>query len=142
MRPDDDYDSDDHHHRRLPRMVSDVPDRAPREGADRDHDHDRHQRGHRNDRDQRAEHEQQEQQENARYEGREPSLAARLYVDDRLADHGAAAHAAKEAGEEVSYALALRSEEHKSELQSLMRISYAGFCLKKKKNNRHARRAQ
>src|SRR3546814_7193728 len=27
----------------------------------------------------------------------------------------------------------LRSEEHKSELQSLMRISYAIFCLKKKK---------
>src|SRR3546814_7005441 len=26
----------------------------------------------------------------------------------------------------------LRSEEHKSELQSLMRISYAVFCLKKK----------
>src|SRR3546814_3393461 len=29
-----------------------------------------------------------------------------------------------------------RSEEHTSELQSLMRISYAVFCLKKKKNNR------
>src|SRR3546814_9865007 len=29
-----------------------------------------------------------------------------------------------------------RSEEHTSELQSLMRISYAGFCLKKKKVNR------
>src|SRR3546814_1664689 len=28
-----------------------------------------------------------------------------------------------------------RSEEHTSELQSLMRISYAVFCLKKKKNN-------
>src|SRR3546814_9349458 len=27
-----------------------------------------------------------------------------------------------------------RSEEHTSELQSLMRISYAGFCLKKKNN--------
>src|SRR3546814_10617860 len=27
-----------------------------------------------------------------------------------------------------------RSEEHKSELQSLMSISYAVFCLKKKKN--------
>src|SRR3546814_1471237 len=27
----------------------------------------------------------------------------------------------------------LRSEEHTSELQSLMRISYAGFCLKKTK---------
>src|SRR3546814_10908845 len=31
--------------------------------------------------------------------------------------------------------LALRSEEHTSELQSLMRISYAVFCLKKKKSN-------
>src|SRR3546814_8904668 len=30
-----------------------------------------------------------------------------------------------------------RSEEHTSELQSLMRISYAVFCLKKKKNNHH-----
>src|SRR3546814_4632280 len=30
-------------------------------------------------------------------------------------------------------ALAPRSEEHTSELQSLMRISYAVFCLKKKK---------
>src|SRR3546814_16951844 len=29
-----------------------------------------------------------------------------------------------------------RSEEHTSELQSLMRISYAVFCLKKKKNKR------
>src|SRR3546814_5880927 len=29
-----------------------------------------------------------------------------------------------------------RSEEHTSELQSLMRISYAVFCLKKKKSNR------
>src|SRR3546814_8117512 len=29
----------------------------------------------------------------------------------------------------------LRSEEHTSELQSLMRISYAVFCLKKKNNN-------
>src|SRR3546814_7141490 len=34
----------------------------------------------------------------------------------------------------------IRSEEHTSELQSLMRISYAVFCLKKKKdknNNNH-----
>src|SRR3546814_10309277 len=29
-----------------------------------------------------------------------------------------------------------RSEEHTSELQSLMRISYAVFCLKKKKNQK------
>src|SRR3546814_19222268 len=32
-------------------------------------------------------------------------------------------------------AIALRSEEHTSELQSLMRISYAVFCLKKKTKN-------
>src|SRR3546814_1000511 len=30
-----------------------------------------------------------------------------------------------------------RSEEHTSELQSLMRISYAVFCLKKKNNKHH-----
>src|SRR3546814_8514311 len=30
-----------------------------------------------------------------------------------------------------------RSEEHTSELQSLMRISYAVFCLKKKKTNKN-----
>src|SRR3546814_8031385 len=30
-----------------------------------------------------------------------------------------------------------RSEEHTSELQSLMRISYAVFCLKKKNNRLH-----
>src|SRR3546814_18022251 len=30
----------------------------------------------------------------------------------------------------------IRSEEHTSELQSLMRISYAVFCLKKKKHER------
>src|SRR3546814_9686342 len=33
-----------------------------------------------------------------------------------------------------SSVMARRSEEHTSELQSLMRISYAVFCLKKKKN--------
>src|SRR3546814_1550652 len=32
-------------------------------------------------------------------------------------------------------ALLVRSEEHTSELQSLMRISYAVFCLKKKKHH-------
>src|SRR3546814_6368001 len=36
-------------------------------------------------------------------------------------------------------ACALRSEEHTSELQSLMRISYAVFCLKKKKQKKTSR---
>src|SRR3546814_4811983 len=37
--------------------------------------------------------------------------------------------------ERSSERLQARSEEHTSELQSLMRISYAVFCLKKKKKN-------
>src|SRR3546814_7218061 len=37
------------------------------------------------------------------------------------------------AGEQRDDLSALRSEEHTSELQSLMRISYAVFCLKKQK---------
>src|SRR3546814_6596771 len=39
----------------------------------------------------------------------------------------------RQAGEQAT---ALRSEEHTSELQSLMRISYAVFCLKKKKQHK------
>src|SRR3546814_7840793 len=37
---------------------------------------------------------------------------------------------------------AVRSEEHTSELQSLMRISYAVFCLKKKKTTDHTQNNQ
>src|SRR3546814_2879538 len=40
----------------------------------------------------------------------------------------------KWARKELRPTLKRRSEEHTSELQSLMRISYAVFCLKKKKN--------
>src|SRR3546814_10684722 len=47
----------------------------------------------------------------------------------RLGRDPLAAHARREP---VTY-LIFRSEEHTSELQSLMRISYAVFCLKKKK---------
>src|SRR3546814_3492631 len=44
----------------------------------------------------------------------------------------AIANAATGTDETVKTAEARRSEEHTSELQSLMRISYAVFCLKKK----------
>src|SRR3546814_5546869 len=37
---------------------------------------------------------------------------------------------------EMLLSLMVRSEEHTSELQSLMRISYAVFCLKKKTNHK------
>src|SRR3546814_3715350 len=50
--------------------------------------------------------------------------------DDDVARIAAVAEGVK--GEPVRPAIA-RSEEHTSELQSLMRISYAVFCLKKKK---------
>src|SRR3546814_5170822 len=35
----------------------------------------------------------------------------------------------------IAYVISMRSEEHTSELQSLMRISYAVLCLKKKNNS-------
>src|SRR3546814_9790011 len=47
-------------------------------------------------------------------------------------DHLVFHHARTQAGHQL-FVIA-RSEEHTSELQSLMRISYAVFCLKKKKN--------
>src|SRR3546814_4726345 len=51
----------------------------------------------------------------------------------RMADE--AVHIGPPAAE--SYLVIERSEEHTSELQSLMRITYAVFCLKKKKNTHH-----
>src|SRR3546814_3856969 len=50
-----------------------------------------------------------------------------------VAGGGYAQYAVAPAGQCLPVPQALRSEEHTSELQSLMRISYAVFCLKKKK---------
>src|SRR3546814_2876408 len=60
----------------------------------------------------------------------------RLHHRDRDAQPGRAPDgaAAVPSGARPGWA---RSEEHTSELQSLMRISYAVFCLKKKKNTTH-----
>src|SRR3546814_10096685 len=44
--------------------------------------------------------------------------------------------------EKASAARVLRSEEHTSELQSLMRISYAVFCLKKKNSRSNSNTPQ
>src|SRR3546814_8708921 len=46
--------------------------------------------------------------------------------------------AAPVSSEDMDADALMRSEEHASELQSLMRISYAVFCLKKKKMNYNA----
>src|SRR3546814_3716133 len=42
----------------------------------------------------------------------------------------------------LRWAKSIRSEEHTSELQSLMRISYAVFCLKKKKKKKYIKQAK
>src|SRR3546814_7635303 len=59
-------------------------------------------------------------------------LAADVLRDEQLGQPRLA-HARGPQHQGVPDALAQRSEEHTSELQSLMRISYAVFCLKKKK---------
>src|SRR3546814_3469756 len=51
---------------------------------------------------------------------RQPYHAAASHVDRRI---------------DLEWRSRARSEEHTSELQSLMRISYAVFCLKKQKNS-------
>src|SRR3546814_3233579 len=44
--------------------------------------------------------------------------------------------------QDVPIAVSVRSEEHTSELQSIMRISYAVFCLKKKKTLTYNKKEQ
>src|SRR3546814_3447160 len=62
-----------------------------------------------------------------------PLFAAMLKVDNRLLDAAASLGASRRTiFWRVFFPLTVRSEEHTSELQSLMRISYAVFCLKKK----------
>src|SRR3546814_10310765 len=62
-----------------------------------------------------------------------PRRCLRLLIEKEMpARHGR--------GADIRAALApFRSEEHTSELQSLMRISYAVFCLKKQKQTLHSK---
>src|SRR3546814_6395605 len=57
-------------------------------------------------------------------------LTAAGWAVDRTLWHGSATNTL------MSLSYLARSEEHTSELQSLMRISYAVFCLKKKKTQK------
>src|SRR3546814_3463236 len=61
--------------------------------------------------------------------------AAAVSVSHSLTANSAKSTGPMVAGSSVASAGSVRSEEHTSELQSLMRISYAVFCLKKK--NQH-----
>src|SRR3546814_7005928 len=60
-------------------------------------------------------------------------IALGLGVDDIFADRRERVAIGGDARFADGEKIATRSEEHTSELQSLMRISYAVFCLKKKK---------
>src|SRR3546814_6872188 len=68
--------------------------------------------------------------------GRRPSANRITLLRDADGDGKAEVKSAYITGLNSPYGMALvgRSEEHTSELQSLMRISYAVFCLKKTKN--------
>src|SRR3546814_4200419 len=61
----------------------------------------------------------------------QPPVYPELTVDEYLRFCAGLHGVAKK---DIADALTSRSEEHTSELQSLMRISYAVFCLKKKKH--------
>src|SRR3546814_5427383 len=63
----------------------------------------------------------------------EGELLALAVAVDALSDHPLAQAIVKDGRERLNDRAVPRSEEHTSELQSLMRISYAVFCLKKKK---------
>src|SRR3546814_1150660 len=63
---------------------------------------------------------------------REALPQAQVYVYDNASSDRTSVVAAEAGAVVVQEPLRGRSEEHTSELQSLMRISYAVFCLKKK----------
>src|SRR3546814_4916313 len=65
----------------------------------------------------------------ARRQACDPGRCGRQAPAPRATQHGKSAHHAAPCAKRGAEA---RSEEHTSELQSLMRISYAVFCLKKK----------
>src|SRR3546814_6968677 len=72
--------------------------------------------------------------------GADPGLTAFAYGSGGGMTLGQAAADAKFTIDGVAFSRAtniVRSEEHTSELQSLMRISYDVLCLKKKKNIQH-----
>src|SRR3546814_9225282 len=58
----------------------------------------------------------------------------KVYDALKVQDTAVTLEVQQQLGDGVVRTIALRSEEHTSELQSLMRISYAVFCLKKKNN--------
>src|SRR3546814_9701889 len=65
--------------------------------------------------------------------------SARLYIGTKATEKAPSANRRRKVlgRMKASWNASARSEEHTSELQSLMRISYAVFCLKKKNNKKY-----
>src|SRR3546814_9714712 len=77
-----------------------------------------------------------------RFPMRWPARAAPLEVASHQRDCSNSPHRLERRCLSQSSACPGRSEEHTSELQSLMRISYAVFCLKKTNEQTHLRTKQ
>src|SRR3546814_6190876 len=67
---------------------------------------------------------------------RDQGTAEEVIQDAFVAMHGRWRRL-REPDKALAYLRPTRSEEHKSELQSLMRLSYAVCCLKKKNKHKH-----
>src|SRR3546814_2254158 len=63
-------------------------------------------------------------------------IRATQHFSQKRTSYAAYGEASYEITPTLKFTAGLRSEEHTSELQSLMRISYAVFCLKKKKKHK------
>src|SRR3546814_4383393 len=66
-----------------------------------------------------------------------PEFGLGSRIENRLRDEAGIVQFRRSDGRSAHPTSQGRSEEHTSELQSLMRISYAVFCLKKKKKNNY-----
>ncbi len=103
------HDNNRHQHHDVggKRMLAKVADGIPGESTDRDHDHDGHQSRH-GDLDQDIVKQQHhDKQEDTSGECGKPGPAARLHVDDGLADHGTTGHTTDQARADVGDALTL-----------------------------------
>src|SRR3546814_7075606 len=85
-----------------------------------------------------AEHERRKQHRHGAHDRRHLSVEGRRN-GDRCGGAGVCEAALRRFGEVADFCVTslARSEEHTSELQSLMRISYAVFCLKKNKTHKN-----
>nr|AAD47996.1 hypothetical protein H [Pseudomonas sp. R9] len=102
-----DHHGDDHDNVGRQRMLLQVAQRIPTEGADGHHDHHCHQRSHWDLLQPVAEENHHQQQKYACGKRRQARTTAGFHVNDRLTNHRAASHTADQTRSNVGHALAL-----------------------------------